>query len=84
MLGTWGLDSARALQQKKKKKIRRKEEEKKKEGKKRKRKREPVANRYPFSTYWHPTAQIFSNFLRISNGLKAFGWTVPPFTVGWT
>ncbi len=70
MLGTWGLGSARALQQKKKK-IRRKEEEKKKEGKKRKRKREPLANRYPFSIDWHPTAQIFSNFLRISNGLKA-------------
>jgi hypothetical protein len=44
---------------------------KKKEGKTRKRKREPVANRYPFSTDWYPTAQIFSIFLRISNGPKS-------------
>jgi hypothetical protein len=44
-----------------------------------KEKTEEKANRLQPVSLLHPTAQIFSNFLRISNGLKAFGWTVPPF-----
>ena len=62
-----------------KRRTREREKRRTKEKTKNKRESQTGCNRYPFSTYWHPTAQIFSNFLRISNGLKAFGWTVPPF-----
>jgi hypothetical protein len=54
-------------------------EREKRDGEKIKEKTEEKANRLQPVSLLHPTAQIFSNFLRISNGLKAFGWTVPPF-----